>query len=253
MEWARLHTVDDPDLAETWGDTPVQITGPGAPLIGRGRVAEFAAVIGTTTNGGRAYLSDAIELAHRLPHTYARIIAGTLPAFKGRRIARETTILPFEAAADLDDRIAPLAGKLSAKATQQMIDETIAAVLPEHAQGIADTYALPQVVIDHRQVSFVGTSTLYGALDLADALDLDAALDRGADALKNEGCEASHDARRAMALGRLARSETTGTATGRAVTLYVHLPSDSTGAALDGTALVENGHGRLLHQAQVAA
>jgi len=245
VEWAGLHQVDDPDFAETWGETPVALTGEGAPLIGRGCVAEFAAVIGTTTNGGRAYLADAVELAHRLPDLYARITAGTLPAWKGRRIARETTILPAEAAADLDARIAPIAGKLSASATQRMIDETIAAVLPEHAQEVADTITTPRVIIDHRQISFVGTSTVYGALDLADALDLDATLDREAAALAADGCEASLDARRAMALGRLARGETTGT---RPVTLYVHLPADTTNT----TALVENGGGRLLTQAQVA-
>lgn len=246
VEWAALHEVEDPDLAETWGETPVALTGEGALLIGRGCVAEFAAVIGTTTNGGRAYLADAVELAHRLPEVYARIVSGSLPAWKGRRIAKETTILPPEAAADLDARIAPLAAKLSASATQQMIDATIAAVLPEHAQEVADTYSTPRVIVDHRQVSFVGTSTLYGALDLADALDLDAALDREADALAAEGCEASLDARRAMALGRLARGQSTTTA--RPVTLYVHLPADTT----DTTALVENGGGRLLTQAQVA-
>ncbi|MCX6396454.1 MAG: hypothetical protein NTV23_08215, partial [Propionibacteriales bacterium] len=59
VQWAALHVVDDADLAETWGDTPITLTGEGAPLIGRGCVAEFAAVIGTTTNGGRAYLADA--------------------------------------------------------------------------------------------------------------------------------------------------------------------------------------------------
>ncbi len=245
VEWAGLHEADDPELAETWGESPVALTGEGAPLIARGCVAEFAAVIGTTTNGGRAFLGDAVELAHRLPDLYARIVGGSLPAWKGRRIARETTILPAEAAADLDARIAPLAGKLSASATQRMIDETIAMVLPEHAQEIADSVTTPRVVVDHRQVSFVGTSTLYGALDLTDALDLDVALDREAEALAAEGCEASLDARRAMALGRLARGETTGT---RLVTLYVHLPADTTNT----TAVVENGGGRLLTQTQVA-
>ncbi len=245
VAWAGLHVVQDPDLAETWGDTPVQITGPGAPLIGRGSVAEFAAVIGTTTNGGRAYLADAVELAHRLPEVYARILAGKLPAWKGRRIAKETTILPLEAAAELDARIAPVAHKLSASATQQMIDETIAVVLPEHAQAVADTFTTPRVVIDHRQVSFVATSTVYGALDLADALDLDATLDREAEVLLQQGCEASLDARRAMALGRLARGEV---APGRPVTLYVHLPAETENT----TAVLENGGGRLLTQAQVA-
>jgi hypothetical protein len=80
-------------------------------------------------------------------------------------------------------------------------------------------------------------------LDLADALDLDDALTRDAQALKDAGCEADLDTRRAMALGRLARGE----ATGRQVTLYVHLPADT-----NPTALVENRGPHLLTQTQVA-
>ncbi|MGO4255813.1 HNH endonuclease signature motif containing protein [Marmoricola sp. RAF53] len=247
VEWARLHEVDDPDAAATWGDTPITLAGDGAPLIAHGCVGEFAAVIGTTTTGGRGYLADALELAHRLPQVYEAIQSGRLPAWKGRRIAAETVVLPPDAAADLDARIAPLAGKLSARATQQMIDETIARVLPERAQELADADTFQRVVVDHRQVSFIGTSAVYGALDLADALDLDEALDREAEALRLAGCEASLDARRAMALGRLARGE--AATAGRPVTLYVHLPADTT----DATALVENGGGpHLLTQAQVA-
>lgn len=247
VRWARLHEIDDPDLAETWGDTPITLGGEGVPLIATGCVGEFAAVIGTTTNGGRALIADALELAHRLPEVYALIQAGKLAAWKGRRIANETTVLPPAAAAALDTRIAPIAAKLSATATQRMVDEAIADAMPDYVQDLADTVSTPKVVVDHRQVSFQGTSAVYGSLDLADALDLDATLNREAEALKQAGCEASLDARRAMALGRLARGETDAS-TARPVTLYVHLPSDTA----NPTALVENAGGRLLTQAQVA-
>jgi hypothetical protein len=243
VAWAGLHEVDDADLAETWGDSPITLAGQGAPMIAHGCVAEFAAVIGTTTNGGRAYLADALELAHRLPAVYARIQAGNLPAWKGRRIAGQTTVLPPEAAAILDAQIAPVAGTLSLPATERMVYEAIATFLPEHAQDLADASSVHRVVVDHRQVSFLGTSTFFGAIDLADALDLDDTLTREAEALKQAGCEASLDVRRAMALGRLARGE----ATGHQVTLYVHLP-----ASTEPTALLENRGPHLLTQAQVA-
>ena len=252
VAWAQLHEVSDPDLAATWGDSPITLGGEGAPLIAHGCVAEFAAVIGTSTNGGRAYLADALELAHRLPQVYASIQAGRLPTWKGRRIARETPVLSPEAAADLDGRIAPVAHKLSARATEQMVAETIARFMPEYAQELADAHAQQRVVVDHRQVSFTGTSTFYGALDLADALDFDAALDREAEAMRLAGCDASLDVRRARAVGRLARGEAgggTGTP-GRQVDLYVHLPADPA----NSTALGENGGGpHLLTQEQVAA
>lgn len=84
VAWAGLHVVEDPDSAATWGDTPITLGAEGVPLIAAGCVAEFAAAIGTSTNGGRAYLADALELAHRLPAVYGLIQAGNLPAWKGR-------------------------------------------------------------------------------------------------------------------------------------------------------------------------
>ncbi|MFL6059677.1 MAG: HNH endonuclease signature motif containing protein [Marmoricola sp.] len=247
VAWCALHEVDDADVAATWGNTPITLGGEGVPLVAYGCVAEFAAVLGTSTNGGCAYLADALELAHRLPLLYARIQDGRVPVWKGRRIASGTVVLPADAAADLDTRIAPIANKLSARATERMIGETIAAVMPVYAQELADRNTAPRVVIDHRQISFDGTSTFYGALSLPDALDLDDTLDREAQALLEAGCEASLDVRRAMAMGLLARGE--ATTSRRKVGLIVHLPADTDNA----TALVETvGGPRLLTQATVA-
>ncbi|MCW2787379.1 MAG: endonuclease [Marmoricola sp.] len=252
VAWAALHEVDDPDLAATWGDTPITLAGPGAPLIAHSCVAEFASVIGTSTNGGRAYLADAIELAHRLPLVYALVVAGKLPAWRGRRIAGETTLLPADAVAVLDAQLAPLVTRLSMTKTQKMIDQAVADFLPHLAQQLADAYTDHKVIVDHRQVSFQGTSTIYGALDLVDAQDLDAALNREAEALAQAGCEASLDVRRSMAMGRLARGETDGSTAARAVTLYVHLPAEATSTTALPTAVIENTGPHLLTQAQIA-
>ncbi|HET6153987.1 MAG TPA: HNH endonuclease signature motif containing protein, partial [Marmoricola sp.] len=245
VEWCRLHEVADPDDAETWDQTPILLAGEGAPMIATGAVAEFAAVIGTSTGGGRYYLADALELAHRLPLLYARTQDGTLPVWKARAIARQTSELDPETAAVVDQRVAPLAAGLSAKATEHLASEVVAELMPAYAQEQADRYSLPHVLVDHRQVSFLGTSAVHASLDLADALDLDAALAAGAEALKLAGSQDPLDARRAAALGSLARGESPG----RQVTLYVHLPIDTDSS----TAKVENGGGRLLTQAQVAA
>jgi len=57
------------------------------------------------------------------------------------------------------------------------------------------------------QVSFHGTARIEGELDLGDALDLDAALIRGAESLKAAGSIEPLDLRRAMAAGDLARRQ----------------------------------------------
>lgn len=248
VAWAALHEVTDEDHADSWGDGSVSLAGPGAPMIAQGCVAEFGAVIGSTTGGGRAYLADALELS-RFPLLYSLIQDGFLPVWKGRRIVRATTELPAAAAADLDTRIAPLAGRLSARQTQQMVDETIASAIPEVVQEIADSFSNERLDINHQQVSFVGASVITGALRLQDAVDLDARLTTDAQALQGAGHPGTVDELRARALGMLARGESLTRSVARAVTLYVHLPADTT----NPTALVQNGgDGRLLSQAQVA-
>ena len=61
--------------------------------------------------------------------------------------------------------------------------------------------------IDHDQVSFAGTSLVYGELDLADALDLDQAIRGIADQLKDLGSTEPLDVRRSVAAGDLARRQ----------------------------------------------
>ncbi len=232
VEWAALHEVDDPDLAETWADTPITLGGEGAPMIATGCVAEFAAVIGTSTGGGRYYLSDAIELAHRLPQLYARVLDGAVPAWKARRIANQTTDLTPEAVAALDDRIAPVAQALSAARADKMIAQARWEFMPVRAQEIADAIYNQHVLVKLHQVSHIGTAEFHGSLDYADAVDLEEAIAREAQVIQDEGYEGDLDARRAKALGRLARGEASGPGAGREMVMYVHLPAQDNGAAV---------------------
>src|SRR3569623_2016381 len=97
VAWANLHDVTEPALAACWGEGSTALAGPGAPVIEQGCIGEFAAVIGTTTGGGRGYLADALELS-RFPLLYARVQNGTLPTWTARRIVTATPALPLAAA-----------------------------------------------------------------------------------------------------------------------------------------------------------
>src|SRR5215213_8113602 len=178
VTWAAMHSVDSLDQAATvWdhGETGLPVAGPGAPLVGEFSVTEFAAAIGLTTEAGKAYLGEAVELRYRLHRVWSRVIKGDLPAWRARRIARETMVLSLEAAAHVDQQAA-------------------------HGRSFT---------IETAQPSMRGTSTVYGELDLADALDLDAAVAAGARALKDLGSTQSLDVRRATAVGDLARRQLT--------------------------------------------
>ncbi len=256
VEWALAHEVAEVGQAATWGDTPVPLAGPGAPLVSEFAVVELAAALGLSTDAGRRLVAEGLELAHRLPRLWGRVQAGSLVVWKARRIAAATPDLSVEAAAFVDAQVAPYAHRVGSTQLARLVDEAIARFMPEFAEerraAAADGRHL---IVESAQVSFNGTTMVHGELDLADALDLEAAVQAGAEALKAAGSDEGLDARRAAALGALARGETAldlraadvapaPRPARRDLTLFVHL-GDSDVAEIEG-------HG-LVTKAQVAA
>jgi 5-methylcytosine-specific restriction endonuclease McrA len=282
VEWAHLHTVEDLDDAATlWvgsklmgQDTGIPIAGEGAPLVAEFAVLEFAAALGLSAESGRHLVAQALELAHRLPRVWVRVQEGSLAPWRAKRIADATLHLSPEAAAFVDSQVAPFAHKTGVAQTQRLVDEAIARYMPQTAAEQRERAAEQRYfTIDHDQVSFAGTSRVHGELDLADALDLDDAVKRGAEQLKALGNEESLDVRRSLAVGMLARGQqtlefevstgsttgqgevSTGSTTGgrREVVLYVHLSADALRSGdRDASVWVENGGGHLVTAGQVA-
>ena len=248
--WADQHPVDSIDEAATWPGTQgeLALAGEGAPLVAEFCVAELAVAIGVSTDSGRDLIADALEIRHRLPRIWTRIMGGDLPAWRGRRIARTTVGLTRAGADFVDAQLAPFAHKSGPAAVERLVAEATARFEPQHVADVAMHAAERRhVTVSHDQVSFAGTCAIQAELDLVDALDLEGALCREAAALAAAGCEESLDVRRSLALGVIARGEQTldldpGEVAGRrpvrAVTLYVHLNEDAT------TGRVEN-HRRL--------
>src|SRR6188472_3511239 len=141
VTWAQLHVVEDLDDAATWWsgsrtmgqDTGIPIAGDGCPLVAESAVVEFATAIGLPQQAGRRLLGEALELAHRLPRVWARVQAGSLPAWRGRRIAEATTDLSVEAAAFVDAQVAPYAHKTGPAQVQRLIEVAIAEYMPGYA------------------------------------------------------------------------------------------------------------------------
>jgi hypothetical protein len=271
VEWARLHEVDDLDEAATWlvergRDTGIPIAGEGAPLVSEFAVAEFASALGLTAESGRNLVGQALELYHRLPKIWARVISGQLAPWRARRIAEETLQLSFEAATYVDQQLAPFAHRTGPAQTQRTVEEAIARFMPEYARERRERAADGRYFsIEHDQVSFAGTSRIHGELDLADALDLEDAVAAGAAQLAALGSEDSLDVRRAAAVGMLARGEQaldlqpadpetrTRVVKGREVVLFVHLSQDALRSGDPNAPVrVENAGGQLLTAGQIA-
>ncbi|HEX2895477.1 MAG TPA: DUF222 domain-containing protein [Marmoricola sp.] len=277
VEWAHLHAVDDLDDAATWWsgtkamgqDTGIPIAGEGAPLVSEFAVLEFATALGMTADAGRNLVGQALELAHRLPKVWARVQAGSLAPWRAKRIAEHTLHLSPEAAGFVDAQVAPFAHQTGPAQTQRLVDEAIARFMPQVAAEQRERSAEQRYfTIDHDQVSFAGTSRVHGEMDLADALDLEDAIRRGAEQLAALGNTESLDVRRSLAVGMLARGEqalefddfadggfearcartsTTGPAAGREVVLYAHLSEAALASGdPDAPVHVENVGGQLL-------
>ena len=130
----------------------------------------------------------------------------------------------------------------------RLVQVAIARHMPAQADARAQAAADGRRFdIDTRQHDLAGTATVYGTLDLADALDLETAVAGVAATLKDLGSTDTLDVRRAAAVGEIARhqptldltttpSDSTKT-TDRRVVLHVHLSEE----AITGT----DGVGRL--------
>ncbi|WP_426246261.1 HNH endonuclease [Nocardioides sp. LHG3406-4] len=261
-EWADLHPPESVSDAAAFtmpggGEHEEPVAGPGAPLVAEFCIPEFGAVLGLSTTAAKQLIGQALELRHRLPRLWRRVQAGDLPAWRARRVA-ETTIharLSPQGAAYVDAQLAPFAHRTTVSAVDRMVDAAIARFEPQRAAETARLAADGRhVTIEDQQVSFAGTMRVTAELDLADALDFGAAITHGAETLKTLGSEESLDARRAAAVGELARTQLSldlaasppveepavqpsrnqGTPPpARAVVLHVHLTEDDPVARLE--------------------
>ncbi len=244
VEWAVENTVEaDGEWAahqvSLFGDRAMPIAGPGAPLVSEFALMEYAAALGLSTDSGKAYVGKTLELRYRLPRLWEQVVTGRVPVWRAMRVAEHTLCLPMAAAAEVDRALAPAAGTCSWAQIGRLVEEALArhdpAEAEERRRRAADGRRFD---VETDLVDTAGTVQVSGCLDLADALDLEAAVSRSATQLAELGSTESLDVRRSIAVGEIARQQLaldldTGeiqTGRGRGVVLNVHL----TDAAIAG-------------------
>ncbi|QSR29849.1 DUF222 domain-containing protein [Nocardioides sp. S5] len=220
--WADLHPPESIHSAASFTVAGCEheepIAGPGTPLVAEFCVAELGTVLGITSVSAKKLIGHALELRHRLPRLWAQVHAGSVPAWRARAVA-EVTIhstpeLTVEAARFVDAQVAAVAGRIG----PAQLDRLVAATIKRFDLAGVDPAADPEdgylhvdprhVTIHDEDVHFAGTVRLEAEIDLADGLDLHQALAHGAATQKALGSQESLDARRAKALGDLARTQT---------------------------------------------
>ncbi|MDQ1102978.1 HNH endonuclease signature motif containing protein [Nocardioides zeae] len=267
-DWATAHTSDevvgDPiTVLGEWheesyaeklaGDQFLELGGPGAPVVAEFCIGEVAAARGCSFDAARRLVGDAVELRYRLPRVHARIAAGEVDVWRGRRIAQATRTLTFEGAGFVDRHVAYVAGKATGPEVDRLVVEAAARFDPETTEAErAEADGGRHLTIELGDVGYAdpltgtlrGTVDVHGTLDLADALDLERTVAHVARQLVELGCDQDLDVRRSMALGEVARrcdgistleydegQPPTPTRTRREVVLFVHLDQ----AAITGT------------------
>ena len=181
--------------------------GEGCPPVAAFTPESLAATLGLSKHAVRSLVADTLDLQHRLPRCWRRVEALEVDVFKARRVAQLTHPLSKAAAAQVDAALAPVLHSCSWAAIERAV---AAAVAAHHPELVADRAARGKdgwdVTLHHpTPTEFAGTSFLEAS---GDTLDLTAFYDRvgqiAAD-LAEAGDEDPLGARKAKALGVLAR------------------------------------------------
>ncbi len=199
-----------------WHEKALPLGGEGCPEVAEFAVVEWAAALGKSTEAGRRYLAQVVEGRYRLWLCWSRLLAGDLPAWKLAQIADRTMCLSPDAAAFVDAHVAAVAHKIGLAQLTRLVEEAIARFDPEQAE--ADRLAAAdsrRMDVDLAQVSAAGTVHTEGDLDLADAIDFNAALAADAHQQLLAGSTETLDVRRSIAAGNLARNQPPSTSAER--------------------------------------
>jgi hypothetical protein len=220
--WADLHPPESIHDAASFTvpgcEHEEPIAGEGAPLVAEFCVAELGTTLGISPTAAKKLIGHALELRHRLPRLWAQVHAGRVPAWRARAVADATIhsspALTREAAGFVDSQVAAVAGRIG----QAQLDRLVAETIKRYDLATADPASDPEdgwqhvdprhVTVNSDDVHYAGTLRIEAEVDIADALDLDRAVAHHAAAQKALGSELPLDARRAKALGELARTQT---------------------------------------------
>jgi hypothetical protein len=212
------------------GNRDLQIAGDGAPTIDEGAIAEFALAIGVSTDSGRIYLGDAVEMKYRIPRIWAKVTAGEVPVWKARKVAQATKSLPPEGAGFVDRALYFALRKCSFAEIDRQVEKARAEFDPAETERRRAEAAEKRHVKTH-----LGFMTSDGVVPITAMADV-------ADAVAFEEYVSSEAAkldpaiplqvRRSMVLGMLGKDPAQG---GREVVIYAHVRPDQAMVDVDNT------------------
>ncbi|GAA1768318.1 HNH endonuclease signature motif containing protein [Nocardioides hankookensis] len=206
--WVDLHPGDDVDLSIPYGERDLQIAGDGAPTVAEFAIADFALSLGLSTDAGRTLLGDAVEIRHRLPRLWDRVVAGEVRVWKARKVSQATRCLPPEGAAYVDRHLARVAHSCSYAQIEKAVDKARAALDPAAVEAERLARSDERYFrIRTDELTTDGLVHVDGLLDLPAALALESAISERAHDLLDTDPTLPIDHRRAMAAGMLGSAD----------------------------------------------
>ncbi len=214
-QWCVLHPATADAGVACWDPSGLpgvltedeSLGGEGTPAVAAFTAEPLGAALGISTHAAKKLVADTLDLQHRLPQIWKRVEVLAVEPWKARKVAELTHRLGKAAASDVDAALAPVLGSCSFAAIERAVAHAVAT---HHPELLADRTARDKdtwdVTLGHpRPDQFTGTSWLAAT---GDTLDLTAFFDRvgqiAAD-LADAGDPDPLGARKAKALGVLAR------------------------------------------------
>lgn len=221
VEWARLNPDEGHVLPD--GSTPAfppilddmeamwaELAERGCPHVDNLSIPAFADAAGMTEFQAGKLMREAILLVFMLPKVWERAAQGQLEVWRARKLAEDCWGLAPEAIAYIDRNMSLATARHTEGGREGIIAEAKLRYMPEQAKADQEAASEQRSVnVGWEEHPGTGVAEIWGALDLPDAADLEAALSTGAQAIKDLGSDAPLDVRRSWALGDLARASRT--------------------------------------------
>ncbi|UYM06450.1 HNH endonuclease signature motif containing protein [Solicola gregarius] len=181
--------------------------GSGTPSVSEYAACEVGPALGLSASGGRDLIADALDLVYRLPQLFACLHAGSVDAWRLRKVARKTRRFTIAQAADADRRLAaanvdgtPLIARVGMGRVNQILDQIRIVEDPDDPENQRNENSA------RRSVSIwpdEGVARISGTLSLDDGKRLDQRLDQIVESLRFLGDNRPYGILRSVALGML--------------------------------------------------
>jgi hypothetical protein len=230
--WCVLHpartSTGAPAAHATWSDAGERdvldcdeaLGGEGAPLVAAFAAEELAGVLGVSPRTGMQLVADVLNLVHRHPRVWARVLSLEVPGWRARRLAQRTASLAYESARWVDEQLAGRIDSCGPVSIDRAVAEAKARFEPEdqaaaeeQAKAAWDVRLFPTTPGD-----WAGTSAMDAVGDTLDLTRFHDLVCATAHELAQAGDTDTLGQRKAKALGVIADRLTTTTSpgTGRA-------------------------------------